>query len=116
MNDETINNSTTATDTSNNNTAATDTSNNSPASMCNPQDTALDLHLSPHWKKNPLQYNTALENIWLWGQTATDLYFSFDPYQELLNNVSNICKLGLLSYKMGIVIPPSLNGLMCVVL
>lgn len=106
MNEETINNSTTA----------TDTSNNSPASTCNPQDTALALHLSPHWKKNPLQYSTALENIWLWGQTATDLYFSSDPYQELLNNVSNTCELGLLSYEMGTVIPASLNALMYVVL
>ena len=63
MNDGTIDNSTAATDTSNistvgtdtsnNSTAASDTSNNSPASLCNPQDTALDLHLSPHERRTP---------------------------------------------------------------
>lgn len=35
---------------------------------------------------------------------------------QLLNNASNVCELGFVIYKTGLVLPLSLNGLMCVVL
>lgn len=85
-----------------NTTTATNAINNSPAYICDAQNTAFDLHLSPHWKKTPWKDNTALEKIWLWGQTVTDLYLSSDPYQTSLNNASNTRELGLFIYKMGI--------------